>query len=120
MPKGSRPRSKPYKRVLLKLSGEALAGDRGFGIEHEILKGIAKEARMIANNATIETTAIEEVHPQGIRVKADGVYIRVGGWLADEWGFFVPRDPAFKPAPDAVEPSFKLLGEGVWHYYFAA
>ena len=83
------------------------------------LKGIAEEARMMANNATIETTAIDEVHPQGIRVEADGVYIRVGGWLADEWGFFVPRDPAFRPAPDAVEPSFKLLGEGVWHYYFA-
>jgi hypothetical protein len=83
------------------------------------LKGIAEEARMMANNATIETTAIADVKPQSIRVESDGVYIKVGGWLADEWGFFVPIDPAFTPAPDAFEPSFKSLGEGVWHYYFA-
>lgn len=35
--------SAPYKRVLIKLSGEALAGDRGFGIEPEVLDRIAQE-----------------------------------------------------------------------------
>ncbi|HHW62224.1 MAG TPA: UMP kinase [Syntrophomonadaceae bacterium] len=32
-----------YKRVVLKLSGEALAGERGYGIEHHILSSIAQQ-----------------------------------------------------------------------------
>ena len=30
-----------YKRVLLKLSGEALAGDKGFGINNDVVNEIA-------------------------------------------------------------------------------
>lgn len=36
-------RSQPYKRILLKLSGESLAGDSGYGIEPEVLKRLAKD-----------------------------------------------------------------------------
>jgi uridylate kinase len=32
-----------YKRILLKLSGEALAGDVGYGLEHGVLSSIAKQ-----------------------------------------------------------------------------
>ena len=32
-----------YKRVLLKLSGEALAGDRGFGVDSTVVQFIARE-----------------------------------------------------------------------------
>lgn len=32
-----------YRRVVLKLSGEALAGDRGFGIEPKVVDGIARQ-----------------------------------------------------------------------------
>jgi uridylate kinase len=32
-----------YKRILLKLSGEALAGKKGYGIDGEVLKTIARE-----------------------------------------------------------------------------
>lgn len=35
------------KRVLLKLSGEALAGEKGFGIDNEVLVRIAKEVSVI-------------------------------------------------------------------------
>lgn len=38
-----------YRRVVLKLSGEALAGDRGFGIDHEILTGIAKQLKQVVD-----------------------------------------------------------------------
>ncbi|MBN2158916.1 MAG: UMP kinase [Spirochaetes bacterium] len=34
-----------YRRILLKLSGEALAGDNGSGISRQILSGIAEEIR---------------------------------------------------------------------------
>ena len=38
-------RSEPYQRVLLKLSGEALAGQAGYGIDTEVLQVIAQEIR---------------------------------------------------------------------------
>jgi uridylate kinase len=34
-----------YKRILLKLSGEALAGDQGYGINPEILETLSKEIK---------------------------------------------------------------------------
>jgi uridylate kinase len=38
--------SKPsYKRVVLKLSGEALAGEKGYGIDAEVLRSIAEQVR---------------------------------------------------------------------------
>lgn len=43
-----------YKRVLLKLSGEALAGDKAFGINADIIDRIAKE--------------IKDVHELGVEV----------------------------------------------------
>ena len=36
-----------YKRILLKLSGEALAGDKGFGIHHDTIERIAEEIKSI-------------------------------------------------------------------------
>jgi uridylate kinase len=47
-------RSKPYKRILLKLSGEALAGEAGFGINTDVLKVLATE--------------IKEIHEMGIQI----------------------------------------------------
>jgi len=44
MSQSSKPR---YKRVLLKLSGEALAGDKAFGISPEVIDRIAKEIRSV-------------------------------------------------------------------------
>lgn len=36
-----------YKRVLLKLSGEALAGDRGFGINNDVVNEIAEAIKRV-------------------------------------------------------------------------
>lgn len=36
-----------YSRILLKLSGEALAGDRGFGFDFEVIKKFADEIRSV-------------------------------------------------------------------------
>lgn len=38
-----------YKRILLKLSGESLAGDAKFGIDGEIIASVAAEIRQIAD-----------------------------------------------------------------------
>ncbi|MEK7691643.1 MAG: UMP kinase, partial [Bdellovibrionota bacterium] len=40
-------RSSPYRRILLKLSGEALAGQSGYGIDSDVLKVIATEVQGI-------------------------------------------------------------------------
>lgn len=40
----------PQKRILLKLSGEALAGDKGYGIDTEILERIAGEVADVHNS----------------------------------------------------------------------
>ena len=37
-----------YKRVVLKLSGEALAGDSGFGINPVVIKSIAQQVSEVA------------------------------------------------------------------------
>jgi len=49
-----------YKRILLKLSGEALMGDRGYGIAPEVVQEIAQE--------------VKQVHQRGVEVS-----IVVGG-----------------------------------------
>lgn len=36
-----------YKRVIIKLSGEALAGQQGFGLEHQILDSIARQVKEV-------------------------------------------------------------------------
>ncbi|EIZ4608990.1 UMP kinase [Staphylococcus pseudintermedius] len=41
-----------YKRVVLKLSGEALAGDKGFGINPMIIKSIAEQVAEVAKMDT--------------------------------------------------------------------
>lgn len=38
-----------YKRIVLKLSGEALAGDQGFGIHPPVIKRSLKKLRMYLN-----------------------------------------------------------------------
>src|SRR5271156_3761877 len=45
---------KPYKKILLKLSGEALAGEAGYGIDTDVLKILASE--------------IKEIHEQGVQI----------------------------------------------------
>ena len=43
-----------YKRVLLKLSGEHLAGDQGFGIDPKVIGGLATQISTIMANKDIE------------------------------------------------------------------
>jgi uridylate kinase len=41
--------SPKYKRIVLKLSGEALAGDKGFGIDQEVVNTIAKQTKEVVD-----------------------------------------------------------------------
>lgn len=44
----------PYKRVLLKLSGEALAGNKGYGVDLTVLQDLAKD--------------LKEIHELGVQI----------------------------------------------------
>lgn len=50
-------RSEPYKRILLKLSGEALAGEAGYGIDTDVLNSIATEIKAL-HDAKIEVAIV--------------------------------------------------------------
>lgn len=47
-----------WKRVILKLSGEAFAGEAGYGIDGEIVKGLAKEVQAVSNELGVEIAIV--------------------------------------------------------------
>jgi len=47
-----------YSRVILKISGEALAGGGGFGIDPTVIKNIAKEIYDVVNNTKVEMAVV--------------------------------------------------------------
>ena len=52
--------SPKYKRVVLKLSGEALAGDKGFGINPDVIKSIAIQIKELAELDVEVAVVVEE------------------------------------------------------------
>lgn len=82
------------------------------------LKGLAEEARIIANNATVETDVIDGLNARSVDVQPDGVYIVMGGFFVTQYGFFVPHNPDFTPTKGS-DPSYTPLGDGVWRFDFA-
>lgn len=54
VPSKGQKRNDPYRRILLKISGEALSGNLGYGIDTDVLVGLAKE--------------IQEIHARGVQV----------------------------------------------------
>lgn len=47
-----------YSRVLLKISGEALAGDKGFGIDPNVIKKIALEIYNVVKETGVEMAIV--------------------------------------------------------------
>ncbi len=47
-----------FKRIVLKLSGEALAGDQGFGINPVVVEGIAKEIAALAKSTDLQIAIV--------------------------------------------------------------
>ena len=63
-----------YKRVLLKLSGEALMGDKPYGIDPAIVQSIAEDVeRVIANGVQIAIVVGGGNIFRGLKGSADGM-----------------------------------------------
>ena len=50
-----------YKRVLLKLSGEVLAGDQGFGIDPPVIGDVARQIREMTGLGVPKSTSDSSV-----------------------------------------------------------
>ena len=69
-----------YKRVLIKFSGEALAGDNGYGIDTQILKYIAQEIKgLVENNIEVGIVIGGGNIIRGVTAAADGIIKRTSG-----------------------------------------
>ena len=66
-----------YKRILLKISGEALAGAKGFGLDQDIIAGIIEQ--------------IKEVHELGVEI---GIVIGAGNFWRGRQGGGMDRSTA--------------------------
>ena len=63
-----------YKRVLLKLSGEALMGDKPYGIDPAIVQSIAEDVeRVIANRVQLAIVVGGGNIFRGLKGSADGM-----------------------------------------------
>lgn len=68
------------KRVLVKFSGEALAGENGFGIDTSILKFIADELKVLINNSIEVGIVIGGGNIiRGVSAAKDGIIKRTSG-----------------------------------------
>ena len=62
-----------YKRILLKISGEVLAGDQNFGIEAKFLKSVAAQIVKVANTGVEVAIVIGAGNIfRGLKVAAEG------------------------------------------------
>lgn len=68
------------KRVLVKFSGEALAGEEGYGIDTQILKFIASEIKELVD-AGVEVAIVVGGGNiiRGVSAAADGIIKRTSG-----------------------------------------
>lgn len=71
---------KAKKRVLVKFSGEALAGESGFGIDNNILKFIAKQIKELVENGVEVGIVIGGGNIiRGVSAAKDGIIKRTSG-----------------------------------------
>ena len=61
-----------YKRVLLKISGEALAAGRGFGVDAVFIHEIAHEIAEVARTGCQIAIVVAKAHPDPAKLKRAG------------------------------------------------
>jgi len=67
------PDTQPYRRILLKVSGEVLAGDQNFGIEASFLKSLASQIVAIASDGIQVAIVIGAGNIfRGLKIAAEG------------------------------------------------
>jgi len=62
---------------------------------------------------------VASLDPEMVMVCKDGVYVTLRVFFAEEWGYFVPRDPGRFHPKAGSDPAFTPLGSGVFWYRVA-
>src|SRR5262245_53561998 len=71
-----------YRRILLKLSGEALAGEQGYGIDPAVLERIAEEVRTVQRLGVGVAIVIVGAHIcRGLQASASGMDRASAGYM---------------------------------------
>lgn len=71
-----------YRRVLLKLSGEALMGSLGFGIDPEVVRNIARQVQAVAQNGVQVSIVLGGGNIwRGLRASSQGMDRAVGDYM---------------------------------------
>ncbi len=95
-----------YKRILLKLSGEALAGERGYGIDSSIIASVAEDITEI-NNAGVQVGIVIGGGNifRGVAGEESGIDRTTGdtvGMLATMMNSFMVKDALVQKGTKAV------------------
>lgn len=62
-------------------------------------------------------SAIKELNPESIMKNEKGIYIRLDSFFVEASGLFVPFPGIAIELGVYSDPSYKLLGEGIYSYY---
>ena len=74
MPKPDTKTNPKYKRVLLKISGESLMGDRSYGLDPEMVNRVAREIKSAMDYGTEVCAVIGGGNIFRVRVRSGGVW----------------------------------------------
>lgn len=62
-----------FRRILLKLSGEALMGNKGFGVDHSVLNNVTRQIKGVVNKTQIAVVVGGGNFWRGTGVEAEGM-----------------------------------------------
>lgn len=60
---------------------------------------------------------IKELNPESIMKNENGIYIRLDSFFVEESGLFIPLPGTMMEPGAHSDPSYRLLGEGIYSYY---
>jgi hypothetical protein len=94
--------------------------------ESEVMAVTQAANELLRNSRTQETippeswpAAIENLKPESVRAHPEGLYIEIGSMYVEEWGLFVPREPATFVPVHGSDPEYKQMHPSLFSYYVA-
>jgi hypothetical protein len=64
--------------------------------------------------------SIAALNPEAVFVSVDGLYVVTTSFLTSQWGVFVPCSPKRASPGSGSDPSYTLIGDGVYTFHIAS
>jgi hypothetical protein len=94
--------------------------------ESEAMAVTQAASELLKNSRAQETippeswpAAIENLKPESVRAHPEGLYIETSSMYVEEWGLFVPREPATFAPVHGSDPEYKKMHPSLFSYYVA-